>query len=209
MVAKTGQPDEGATARHFVLTGTPGAGKTSILRALAARGVAVVDEAATDVIAARQAHGEQEPWTRPDFVREVAALQRLRREQAAAPGVWVHDRSPICTHALCVFLGQPVPAWLRAELDRIERQRRYERQVFFVRNLGFVEPTPARRIDFAASLEFERLHEETYRAFGYQLIDIAAAPLDQRVAAVLAGIRHVEGAPESPASQDSTITVEG
>lgn len=38
--------------RRYVLTGAPGAGKTMLLRALAERGHAVVEEAATDVIAA-------------------------------------------------------------------------------------------------------------------------------------------------------------
>jgi predicted ATPase len=37
--------------RRYVLTGAPGSGKTSLLQALAARGWAVVHEAATDVIA--------------------------------------------------------------------------------------------------------------------------------------------------------------
>ena len=38
------------TVHRFVLTGPPGAGKTSVLRELARRGHAVVEEAATAVI---------------------------------------------------------------------------------------------------------------------------------------------------------------
>ena len=49
--------------KRFILTGAPGSGKTSILRVLAATGYAVVDEAATDVMAARLAAGDTEPWT--------------------------------------------------------------------------------------------------------------------------------------------------
>ena len=41
--------------KRYVLTGAPGSGKTSVLRALAATGYPVVDEAATDVMAARLA----------------------------------------------------------------------------------------------------------------------------------------------------------
>ncbi|WP_261881219.1 ATP-binding protein, partial [Mycobacterium marinum] len=47
--------------RRYILTGTPGAGKTSIVRRLAELGHAVVAEAATDVILGRQARGEDEP----------------------------------------------------------------------------------------------------------------------------------------------------
>lgn len=38
--------------KRFILTGAPGAGKTSILRALAASGYGVVPEAATHVMSA-------------------------------------------------------------------------------------------------------------------------------------------------------------
>lgn len=94
------------------------------------------------------------------------------------------DRSPVRTHALSRHVGHPVPPSLTAEIERITRERVYDRHVFFVRNLGFLEPADARRIGFEESLEFGRLHEETYRAFGDHLIDVPAGPPDERVALV-------------------------
>jgi predicted ATPase len=73
---------------------------------------------------------------------------------------------------------------LSAELERITSEAVYERQVFFVRNLGRPEPTAARRISFEEALEFEKIHEASYRTFGYELIDIPAADLAHRVAVV-------------------------
>lgn len=73
--------------RHHILTGTPGAGKTTVLRALASRGHRTVAEAATDVIAREQALGVPEPWMGPEFIARVTAEQRARQEAAAgAPG---------------------------------------------------------------------------------------------------------------------------
>ena len=64
---------------RFIVTGAPGSGKTSILAALRDRGYTVVAEAATDVIAAEQAGGDDEPWTRPAFIDKIVELQRARQ----------------------------------------------------------------------------------------------------------------------------------
>ncbi|MEV6993197.1 AAA family ATPase [Streptomyces sp. NPDC093228] len=171
--------------RRYVLTGTPGAGKTSILRRLAGLGYEVVEEAATAVIAHSQRQGEDEPWARASFIDEIVAVQRQRQLEAGTTGsVQVFDRSPVCTHALATYLGRPVSRALVAELERITSFGIYERQVLFVRNLGFCEPTAARRISFQESLVFEKIHEQSYRDFGYEFIDIPADDLSNRVAVV-------------------------
>lgn len=175
--------------RRFVLTGTPGSGKTSILHGLARLGHDVVEEAATAVIGRAQERGDDEPWTRASFVDEVVALQRRRQLDApAGQSAQVFDRSPLCTLALATYLGRPPSPALAAEIDRVTAEGTYERRVFFVRNLGFCEPTAARRISFAESLAFEEVHEKTYTSYGYELIDIPAGDLDARVAAVAAVI---------------------
>jgi predicted ATPase len=47
--------------RRFIITGAPGAGKTAIIRELALNGFSVVEEAATDIIAAAHAQGRVQP----------------------------------------------------------------------------------------------------------------------------------------------------
>jgi predicted ATPase len=186
---------------RYVLTGTPGSGKTALLRYLENKGFLVVEEAATATIALRHALGETEPWRSPAFVEEILALQQHRQQGLSTNGLaQFYDRSPICTYALAVHLGHPIPAALTAEIDRLEDERFYAREVFFVRNLGHVEPTAARRISFEDSLKFERTHEEVYRAFGYDLVDIPPAGLPDRAAAVLDRIERIDGG-AGPASQ--------
>jgi predicted ATPase len=77
-----------SAAQRFVMTGAPGSGKTSILRALAVMGYAVVPEAATDVIVAEHAAGNAEPWRDPLFTEKIAGLQRARREAPVPPEPW-------------------------------------------------------------------------------------------------------------------------
>ena len=190
------------------MTGTPGCGKTSILEVLRDQGFAVVPEAATDVIAAEQARGIDEPWTRPEFVDQITALQRARQLEAAreepgadeggagqrsaaqrgadhrSAGVLIYDRSPVCTLALARYLDRPVTPLLAGEIKRLMDQGIFQRPVFFVRPIGFIEPTPARRISYPESLMFERLHEEAYREHGFELIDVPPGSIEARAALV-------------------------
>jgi predicted ATPase len=192
----TSNRTEPATSR-YVLTGTPGAGKTAVLRLLEARGHLVVEEAATDVIALEQALGQDEPWASPSFIDKIVTLQRQRQTRlAAGPTVPVFfDRSPVCTLALARYLGFPVGAGLAAELARIAAHRVYHPAVFFLRNQGTIRPTPARRISYEDSLAFEKVHEDTYRELGFQLIEIPPGPLAHRAAL----IERLAGRPVSPA----------
>src|SRR5262245_1376622 len=84
--------------RRFIITGTPGAGKTAIIRQLELDGFSVVEEAATDVIAAAQAQGTVQPWTHPSFIDAIASLQRDRQIRASyqPDEVQFHDRCVVC-----------------------------------------------------------------------------------------------------------------
>ena len=166
--------------RRFILTGAPGAGKTTLIQALAARGHAVVEEAATDVNAELLAEGIADPSAAPDFIDRIVAYQYARRLDLDAD-LQFHDRSAICTLALCRYAGLPEPASLAAELADIEREGFYERRVFFVDNLGFMTPTPVRRISFEESLKFEAIHEAAYRELGYELLRVPRATVEARV----------------------------
>ncbi len=166
--------------QRLILTGAPGSGKTSVLMALRSRGYDVIQEAATAVICREQAQGDDEPWAQATFIDEIVALQRQLESVPRRSGLAFYDRSPICTLALSTYLGYPVSAALSAEIDRIRRERSYDRRVFFVREIGFCEPTAARRITFEDSLKFERLHEETYRALGYELVDVPRGDVADR-----------------------------
>ncbi len=177
--------------RRFIITGAPGAGKTAIIRQLELDGFSVVEEAATDIIAGLQAQGTVQPWTQPSFTDLIANLQKDRQIRASyqPDEVQFHDRCVVCTAALAVYLGYPFSPFLASELERVKKEAIYQQRVFFIRNLGFVTPTEARRISFEETVRFEKIHEETYRDLGFELVSVEPGSLVERVGIIKAAIR--------------------
>jgi predicted ATPase len=176
--------------KRFIITGAPGAGKTAIIRQLELDGFSVVEEAATDVIAAAQAQGTDELWRHPSFIDLIAHLQRSRQIRASyqPDEVQFHDRCVVCTAALAVYLGHPFSPFLTSELERVKIEAIYQKRAFFIRNLGFITPTEARRISFEETVRFEKIHEETYRDFGFELVSVEPGSVLERVGMIKAAI---------------------
>ena len=157
-------------------------------------GYLVVEEAATDVIAMENALGlrravggalasstRSSPCSGSDSERALADRDGDRDWETV-----FFDRSPVCTLALSRLPGlSPRRIFSLARLKASCRTGSYDKTVFFIRNQGSVQATAARRISFADSLTFERVHEETYRDLGFRLlVDIPPGPLPDRVALI-------------------------
>lgn len=63
--------------------------------------------------------------------------------------------------------------------------------MLFVRGLGFITGTEARRITFEDAVRFEKVHEDAYRELGYECVDVPAAPVDERAEFVCGLIKSV------------------
>ena len=185
LVGKKHRPREDchAVMMRYVVTGAPGAGKTAIIRQLEMDGFSVVEEAATDLIALWQAKGIAEPWTRPEFIESIVTLQQIRERRAtcAKDLIQFHDRSVVCTAALADYLGFPRSQNLLHELRRIRMENVFQSRVLFLKNLGFITPTDARRITYEETVRFEEIHARVYRDLGFEITMIDRGSVSDRV----------------------------
>ncbi|MBN9228022.1 AAA family ATPase [Legionella steelei] len=177
-------------ANRFIFTGTPGSGKTSVILALKRLGYAVIPESATDVIAKEQAKGTVSPWEQTDFVDKIVLTQKLRQLNAHG-ALQFYDRSPFCAYALGRYSAHwhhrdfaPSPVLLE-EVDRCLKAGIYQRKVFFFENLGFIEPTSARKIRYEDALIFEQIHIDVYKEFGFEIVLVPKKTITERCEFVL------------------------
>ncbi|MDQ3231753.1 MAG: AAA family ATPase [Pseudobdellovibrionaceae bacterium] len=173
--------------KRYILTGAPGAGKTTILHDLQSRGYEIVAEAATDINARMIAQGIDKPWTMPHFISDIIQLQKARLESKVHEDstVQFHDRSIIDAYILGKFLGHGITADVEVLVQAIIKNGVYQRMVFFIDSLGFIENTEVRRISLADALEFGKLHEQIYSSFGFQCIKIPNQQVNDRTNEIL------------------------
>ncbi len=154
--------------RCFIFTGTPGSGKTSVVRKLDKHGYSVIHEAATDLILDMKLNGIETPWELPHFIDEIVYCQK-ERQMNAGGDLQFYDRSPFCTYALSKYLSQASDVLLE-EINRCLKLKIYQKTVFFFENLGFIEHTDARKISYEDALIFEKIHLNVYKEFDFDVI---------------------------------------
>lgn len=170
--------------KRYIFTGTPGSGKTSVLEGLHNRRYDIITEAATDVIAIEQGNRIPTPWDHSSFIDKITLMQHNRQVNASGD-LQFYDRSPFCTYALAIYLGYPISYALSAEIDRCLKENVYDNRVFFFENLGFIENTDARKISYEEALKFEKIHTDVYKKFGFEIISVPIASVEERADLIL------------------------
>ncbi|XVQ11330.1 AAA family ATPase [Spirillospora sp. CA-255316] len=171
--------------RFVVLTGGPGSGKSTLVERLEEAGFARSDEAGRGVIRDQVAIGGPGlPWKDPDLFAELMLAWELRSYglAAASSGPAFFDRGVPDIVGYLRLEGRPVPA----HVAEAARAFRYHRRVFVA------PPWPEiyrRDEERKQSPEVaERTHAsmvETYREFGYELVELPRVPVEERARFVL------------------------
>lgn len=173
--------------QRYILTGGPGAGKTSIIKFLAEQGYYIVPEAATEIIEEALKKGIEKPWKSDDYhikMYQLISKRQAEVQKSTAPLVFF-DRGHL--DGLSYILLQKRTLY-QCILDHIQTSieaHYFNKKVFFIDSLGFVIHGPARTEDLQESLLKADCLERNYKVMGYEIIHIPPGTVEERAQLIL------------------------
>lgn len=176
--------------RHLhVVTGGPGSGKSTLIDALAAAGVATSPEVGRRIIREQRATGGTAlPWDDEAAFAELMLAGELAAHAAALARdtTVVLDRGVPDVVGFLRVSGLSVPP----AIDAAARDTRYNPRVFLAPFWADIYAHDAeRRQAPEVAARTEAIMRDTYAGYGYTLVELPRAPVAERVAFVLA---HLE-----------------
>jgi predicted ATPase len=173
------------TGRFFVVTGGPGSGKSSLLDALERAGYARSVEAGRGIIQDQMAiSGTALPWADRAAFAELMLAWEMRSYHLAeqSRGAFFFDRSVVDVLGYMRLSGLAV----LAHVERAAEMFRYDGRVFIAPAWQEIYREDAeRKQSFDEAVRTEEAMREVYPAYGYELIELPRAPVEERVRFVL------------------------
>jgi predicted ATPase len=165
---------------YFVITGGPGAGKTTLIDALSQVGFAVARESGRQVIREQQSiNGNALPWLDPAAFAEAMLTCDLKSYSEARhrAGPVFFDRGVPDIVGYLHLENLPIPG----RIESLARRLRYRKCVFICPPWPEIYTTDDQR---RQSKEIaERTYQsmvETYTAFDYELVEVPRASVEER-----------------------------
>ena len=185
---------------YTVITGGPGAGKTTLIEQLAAKGFACVAESGRAIIKDQSAIGGPGlPWESVELFAELMLSRDLRahRESAALDSAVFFDRGIVDTIGYLRLEGRPVPG----HFDTAARRLRY-RRVFIAPFWPEIYTADAQRKQTpdVARATHDAI-SAAYREYGYRPVELPPATVEERVEFVMERISRASAATAPPSGR--------
>lgn len=178
------QNETGENDMYVILTGGPGGGKSSILKALCDRGYLCVDEVARDLIKREvAAGGDALPWKDSATFRDDMFREQIKvYESIDHEGVVFFDRGLIDCLAYSRLIGAKIPE----EMDQISRNTRFNKTVFVTLPWKEIyQNDEERKQSFQEAIETYDQIVAAYREYGYKTVDLPKVSVEKRVEFIL------------------------
>jgi len=170
--------------KKYIITGGPGAGKTSLLLALKKAGYHCSEEVSRQLIREEVANNSPcLPWTNLScFAGKVLDRMITNYHQTAGHGITFFDRGIPDIIAYLKAAALHVPDRFYTALQ----QYRYQQTVFILPPWKHIYINDAERWHtYEEAVALYTAISETYRAFGYTLIEVPPAGIENRMEYVL------------------------
>jgi len=169
------------TPQKYIITGGPGAGKTSLIAALKKAGYACSEEVSRQLIREEAAgHSQCLPWTNlACFANKVLDRMIAHYHQTAGhTGITFFDRGIPDIIAYLKAAGLPVPGRYYTALQ----QHRYQPQVFILPPWPAIYVNDAERWQtYDEAVQLYAAIRETYGELGFTLIEVPPASVANRM----------------------------
>jgi predicted ATPase len=168
--------------QRAVITGAPGAGKSALIAALAARGVTTHQEVAREILqrAGGMALRTEDPQ---GFAEAMFEAQLALYRSSGDAGLVVQDRGFADIAGFLELSGLTVPD----HIDLACRELRFEGPVFHARPWRAIYIGDSERIqDWDEAVESDRAVIAAWRRYGYALVELPFAPVEERAEFVVA-----------------------
>jgi predicted ATPase len=176
------------TDRFVIVTGGPGAGKTTLIDALEEAGYARTVEAGRAIIQDQTATGGHAlPWDdRAAFAEAMLSWDIGSYHAAETYGGFVFfDRGIPDVVGYLRLVGLPIPA----HIEQAAASFRYHSHVFIAPPWREIyRQDSERRQDFDEAVRTYNALAKTYASYGYTLVDLPPAPVAARVGFILAAL---------------------
>ncbi len=172
---------------RYILTGGPGAGKTSIINFLAMRGYLVASEAATEIIEEDLKKNIERPWKADDYhirMYELISKKQIEVQNTMAP-IAFFDRGHLDGISYILLQNRTLYQYVIDCVQSSIKTQYFNNKVFFIDSLGFVAPGPARTENLQESLQKAHCLEQNYTALGYEIIHIPPGSVEERAQMII------------------------